>query len=48
MLPIKSMMNTMMAAMRTGSNHVYSAGKNMFKSSTMASIKRGRQKDGSA
>jgi hypothetical protein len=27
MLPIKSMMNTMMAAMRTGSNHVYSAGK---------------------
>jgi hypothetical protein len=31
MLPIKSMMNTMMAAMRTGSNQAYSAGKNMFR-----------------
>jgi hypothetical protein len=34
MLPIKSMMNTMMAAMRTGSNQVYSDGKNMFEAPT--------------
>jgi hypothetical protein len=34
MLPIKSTMNTMMAAMRTGSNQVYSDGKNMFEAPT--------------
>jgi hypothetical protein len=34
MLPIKSMMNTMMAAMRTGSNQAYSDGKNMFEPPT--------------
>ena len=34
MLPIKSTMNTMMAAMRTGSNQVYSDGKNIFEHPT--------------
>jgi hypothetical protein len=46
MLPIKSMMNTMMAAMKTGSNQVYSDGKNMFERPTNYRLSKTRRPEG--
>jgi hypothetical protein len=42
------MMNTMIAAMRTGSNHAYSAGKNNVQGIHYGLIKTRGQKGGSA